>query len=220
MENRSTFINQAARTLLVEDLGLLEYEEAHLYQLQCVEKADDRLLFVEHPEVYTFGRKFKENPPNHLNSIIVERGGEATFHNPGQIVFYPILHLRSEERDLHLILRKLEEVVITTLAHFTVEACRKEGATGVWVDRGEKKIASIGIAVKGWVTYHGVALNYNNSLEGYGAIQPCGFSSGVMTRLTDILGDRCPSREQIKERLLQHFTSLFQRNIIERAMIQ
>jgi len=113
----------------------------------------------------------------------VERGGEATWHGPGQVVAYPILHLGEERRDLHRYLRDLEEVVIGVLAEFELEGVRDESATGVWL--GQQKICSVGVGVRHWVTFHGLALNVHTDLSSFEGFQPCGLDSGVMTRLAD-----------------------------------
>ncbi len=208
------------RPVKVEDLELLDYEKAHAYQLLCLQQPEDRVLLVEHPEVYTHGRKSHDEFPSEKNHFLVERGGETTYHNPGQVVLYPILHLQDKERDLHWVLRGLEEITIAMLKDFGIHGERKEGATGVWVERQTRKIASIGIAVKGWVTYHGLAVNVDNDLSGFQAINPCGFSSQVMIRMKDLLGETCPSRFHVKERLLFHFASQFHRTIIPSSLLQ
>jgi lipoate-protein ligase B len=112
--------------------------------------------------------------------IEVERGGQATYHGPGQIVAYPIVKLREDRRDLHAWMRALEQAVIDALAEVGLRAGRREGATGVWID-GERKICSIGVAASRWVTYHGLALNVSTDLSHFAAIAPCGFEAGVMT---------------------------------------
>src|SRR5579859_1567598 len=180
------------------DAGLVEYSTMYETQRELVEArrleriAWDHLIVVEHPDVYTVGRKSKEDDEALMlpNTYAVERGGEATFHNPGQLVAYPILKLKKEEQDLHSYLRKLESTIIDVLHDFNIEGERREGATGVWVLNKEKKIASIGVAVSSWVTYHGIALNVRNDLAGFERIHPCGFSSEVMTSMERELEDR------------------------------
>ena len=174
----------------------------------------DVLVWVEHPEVYTYGRK---NPPAlgvaGVESFFVERGGEATYHNPGQLVAYPILKLGPEEKDLHRYLRDLESVLCETLHDFGISGAPKAGATGVWVRDGEKKIASIGIASRAWVTYHGIALNVSNDLTGFGRISPCGFSPDVMTSMEKELG-QAPSMTAVRDAFLHHFCKRFQRMVV------
>jgi len=208
------------RNLAVLDLGNCPYSEAYARQQSLVNERlsqphiSDVLVWVEHPEVYTYGRK---NPPaqgvDGVASFFVERGGEATFHNPGQLVAYPILKLEPEERDLHRYLRGLESVLCDTLQDFGLAAAAKAGATGVWVRNGEKKIASIGIASRAWVTYHGIALNVANDLKGFSRISPCGFSSDVMTSMEKELGT-APPMNAVRDSFLHHFCKLFQRMVV------
>ncbi|MCB0416019.1 MAG: lipoyl(octanoyl) transferase LipB [Bdellovibrionaceae bacterium] len=201
------------RPLVIRDLGLVAYDLAYEQQKQLVEakRADgnlaDYLLLLEHPEVYTYGRKSKaEEIPQ--DGIEIERGGQVTFHNPGQLVGYPILRLEPGRRDLHRYLRWLEDRLIVTLARFGIVAGRRDGATGVWVNDGQQKIASIGVAVSGWVTYHGFALNVCNELKGFAKIHPCGFDSRVMTSMLELLGAAdCPSMESVKAEILREFAA-------------
>ncbi len=201
--------------LEIRDLGLMAYEEAYALQKELVaqKRSDaslpDYLLLLEHPPVYTSGRKSQLDPS--VEKVAVERGGEDTFHNPGQLVAYPILSLNEAERDIHKFLRKLEDVVILTLADFGVAAERRVGATGVWIRGETKKIASLGVAVSGWVTYHGLALNVSNDLKGFTRINPCGFEASVMTSLTERLGDQCPSLSEVKRALENRFLIEFSR---------
>jgi lipoyl(octanoyl) transferase len=208
------------RGMLLEEWGTLPYEEAYQKQLELVNRCKrseslDRLVFVEHPDVYTFGRRSTAPEVNTAFPMVaVERGGQVTFHNPGQLVAYPILKLQEKERDLHKYLRKLEQVLIDVLADFGLPSERRPGATGVWIVGKEKKIASIGVAVSSWVTYHGTALNVKNDLSGFAKISPCGFASEVMTSMAVELKDHCPSLTEVKETYLRHFTRLFSRTLI------
>jgi lipoate-protein ligase B len=214
-----TAFSEVPLLLSVRDLGVADYETVYRQQRDWVERkkrrelAEDVLVLVEHPEVYTYGRKSKQPLlPAGIPSFSVERGGEVTYHNPGQLVAYPILELPPHERDLHRYLRKLEEVLIGTLRDFGLSAERRPGATGVWLADREKKIASIGVAVSSWVTYHGVALNVNNELSGFCRVSPCGFSGEVMTSLAAELGTAsCPSMGQVKAAFLRNFESCFER---------
>ncbi len=143
---------------------------------------------VEHPEVITLGRR-RESRANVVEArfpiVEVERGGDVTYHGPGQLVGYPILALAGEERDLHRFLRAIEQALIDLCATLGVAAGRRDGATGVWL--GEKKVASIGIAVRRWVTLHGFAINISTDLSHFSAIRPCGFAAEVMTSLSESL---------------------------------
>lgn len=204
--------------LEVIDLHLADYKAVYHKQLALVEdrktgKLDhDALILVEHPEVYTFGRKNKNPIPGLIKEISfeIERGGEGTYHNPGQLVAYPIIKLEAREQDLHLHLRRLEETVIQTLKHFSIEGERREKATGVWIKGKEKKIASVGVAVRSWVTYHGAALNVCNDLSGFSKINPCGFQASVMTSLEEELSVKLSSRMlDVKDILVRQFTAAF-----------
>ncbi|CAA6657737.1 unnamed protein product [Spirodela intermedia] len=155
----------------------------------------DALIALQHPPVYTLGTgsleeylKFDaEDAP--FEVFRTERGGEVTFHGPGQLVMYPILNLRRHKMDLHWYLRSLEEVIIRALsAAFSVEACRLDGLTGVWV--GDQKIAAIGIRVSRWLTYHGLALNVSTDLAPFADIVPCGIRDRDVGSLHRLLGPR------------------------------
>ncbi len=201
--------------LEIRDLGLMPYEQA--YDLQKAKVAQKRskpslpdlLFLVEHPDVYTSGRKSRTETT--IPTVAIERGGEDTFHNPGQLVAYPILSLGENERDLHKYLRSLEQVLIGTLADFAVAGERRPGATGVWIRGENKKIASLGVAVSGWVTYHGMALNVANDLRGFARINPCGFESTVMTSMAERLGPLCPPLCDVKRALENRFLIEFSR---------
>lgn len=204
------------------DIGLSDYDAVYSLQLDLVAKKrkaktpHDYLIMVEHPDVYTYGRKSKVKAPMDFSNVFfVERGGEVTYHNPGQLVCYPVLFLKESERDLHLHLRRLEWTIIDVLLDFGIEAERRDGATGVWLIGEEKKIASIGVAVSGWVTYHGCALNIDNELSGFQRINPCGFSSKVMTSMREQLGEACPSVSEVKSAFLEHFAENFRRWLIQ-----
>lgn len=178
------------------DLGRTGYREAHVRQLAMVAERQrgerrDALVLVEHPHVITVGRT-RGALANILRAgevevVEVERGGDVTYHGPGQIVVYPILLLEEGERDLHRFLRNLEEGMIRTLARWGIAADREPGKTGVWI-QGQRKIASIGIACRKWVTFHGLALNVTTDLSYFARIQPCGFDAAVMTSMARELG--------------------------------
>ena len=181
--------------LEVVDLGRCDYRAAWARQLALVDERKagagvDRVLVVEHPHVFTLGRAQKAVAnvlaPGEVEVIEIERGGDVTYHGPGQLVAYPIVLLGDGERDLHRFLRNLEEAVIRTCATVGLATDRQPGATGVWTtDRAgaRKKLCSIGIACRRWVTFHGLALNVATDLAYFQRINPCGFASSVMTSL-------------------------------------
>ncbi len=173
-------------------VGRVEYGAAWALQKEILQAriagtAPDTLLLCEHPDVITLGRRLGSVAnvlaPGDIPIFEVERGGDVTYHGPGQLVGYPILRLDGPRRDLHRYLRDLEEVLIAVAARLGVPSGRAEGKTGTWVD-GRRKLASIGVAVRKWVTLHGFALNVSTDLEKFRAINPCGFAAGVMTSLS------------------------------------
>jgi lipoate-protein ligase B len=179
-----------ALLLDVKRLGPCPFEEAHRVQQEVLEQrvagnARDTLILCEHEPIVTIGRKTPADqlPTTDVPTFEVERGGEATYHGPGQAVAYPIFALPEERRDLHRYLRDLEQVVIGVLGEFDIEGRRVDGLTGVWV--GEQKIASIGVAVRRWVTWHGLAINVHTDLEAFQSFSPCGLDPTVMTRMAD-----------------------------------
>ncbi len=179
----------------VLDLGVASYREVWARQLELVEARQsgavpDTLLIVEHPHVFTLGRRRESAQnvltPGDVEVIEIERGGDVTYHGPGQLVAYPIVMLQDDERDLHAFLRNLEEAVIVTCVHAGVTADREPGKTGVWttdVSGARKKLCSMGIACRRWVTFHGLALNVATDLSYFARINPCGFEASVMTSL-------------------------------------
>lgn len=208
-------------SLEVRRLGRTQYEAAHALQQELVlarveGRIGDQLLLTEHDPVVTLGRK---SPIGDASGVAVpviqvERGGEATFHGPGQIVGYPIVLLSEEHRDMHRWLRDLEEVVIRSIGDFGVEGRRVDGLTGVWI--GDRKVCSLGVAVRRWVTWHGFALNVHTDLASFSTFQPCGLAPKVMTRLADHV-DGVVEMEAVEMRLLMRFAELFgYREVIER----
>ena len=196
------------------DLGLVEYGRALALQEACVEQrrrgdGQDTLLLLEHPPVYTLGRgadaRFVLNP-GQVPVQRVSRGGQVTFHGPGQLVGYPILALFGRRRDVHAYIRRLEDVVIQTLASYGLPARRREGLTGVWC--GEDKIASIGVGIRRWVTFHGFALNVDPDLSYFDRIVPCGLADVRMTSMARALG-RPISVQAVKSRLVETFAATF-----------
>ncbi len=224
----------AARAGLdVRDLGRMPYRLCWALQKELVEarlagRARDTLLLVEHDPVVTLGRgmrgaflaggvrvmregesEFVELPGGGRAEVIeVERGGQATYHGPGQLVAYPIVKLAEGRRDLHAWMRALEQAVIDVLGPLGLRAGRRQGATGVWID-GERKICSIGVAASRWVTYHGLALNVSTDLSHFAAIAPCGFEAGVMTSVERERGAAGGTelRESLSARLIAHLSA-------------
>jgi len=178
----------------------------------------DALLLVEHPHVITVGRT-RGALANILRAgdvevVEVERGGDVTYHGPGQIVAYPIVQLEEGERDLHRFLRNLEEGMIRTLAGWSIAADREPGKTGVWI-AGQRKIASIGIACRKWVTFHGLALNVTTDLAYFARIQPCGFDAAVMTSMAQELGHEVALAE-VKRALVAELGTALSREFLSR----
>lgn len=189
------------RTLAVRCRGRVEYARALALQAELVERrrreeVPDTLLLLEHPHVITLGSSAhnrhvllseSELAARGIGLFEAGRGGDVTYHGPGQLVAYPILDLKPDRKDLHLYLRSLEEVLLKVLGAFAITGRRDDSATGVWV--GEAKVAAIGIRVSsGWITSHGVALNVNTDLSYFDAIVPCGLSGRPVTSLSRILG--------------------------------
>lgn len=186
----------------IVDLGTEAFRETWARQLQLVEQRQrgeigDTLLLVEHPHVFTLGRRREAEAnvlmPGDVEVIGIERGGDVTYHGPGQIVAYPIVLLGDGERDLHRYLRNLEEAAIATCGRFGIAADREAGKTGAWTTTAgglRRKLCSIGIACRKWVTFHGLALNVTSDLAYFRRINPCGFESSVMTSMDEQLGGR------------------------------
>jgi lipoate-protein ligase B len=165
----------------------------------------DTLILVEHPHVITKGRSaHTENLLSVGDTPLyeIERGGDVTYHGPGQLVGYPIFQLREGERDLHVYLRNLEEVLIRALARFGLSSGRKPSWTGVWTADAARKLASIGVAVKRWVTLHGFALNVSTDLGRFAAINPCGLDAAVMGSMASELGrpiEMAPVKDAVRD---------------------
>ena len=201
--------------------GLIDYKKAlklqeSVFQYKKEGKLqEDVVILLQHPPTITIGRKgslkeilvgIRELKQKGVFFYEIGRGGKVTYHGPGQLVGYPILDLRSYGRDLHLYLRGLEEVIIKTLDEFGIKAHRKEGLTGVWIKN--KKVASIGIQVKSWISMHGFALNVNCDLTYFNLIQPCGMESEVMTSITKILNKNIDIKE-VEEKLIPNLAKVF-----------
>ena len=207
--------------LRVLDLGLREFGEVWKQQLELLgarqrDEIDDTLVLVEHPHVITLGRGAKrENLLHPADTPVfeIERGGDITYHGPGQLVGYPIFKLRDAERDLHLYMRRLEETIIRTLAALGLPAGRRAGWTGVWtVPEPQQKLASIGVAVKKWVTMHGFALNVATDLARFTAINPCGLDAAVMTSASACLG-RAVTLDECKPLVIEAAAEVFERRL-------
>jgi lipoate-protein ligase B len=202
------------RRLDVAMPGLVEYEAARGWQEALVDRrlagGADTLLLLEHPPVYTLGRGADARHLGNAASdgvpvVRVERGGQVTYHGPGQLVGYPIIGLREFRLDVRWYLGKLEEALIGALADLDIEADRRPGLTGVWV--GARKIASIGIALRRWVAWHGFALNVGEDLTGFGSITPCGIM-GV--EMTSVAREGGPAETRVvMARVLARFVATF-----------
>jgi lipoyl(octanoyl) transferase len=180
----------ARNTLGVARLGTIDYAAALALQERMLaarqqDRIADVLLLLEHPHVYTLGRGASEafllNRPAEVPLYRVSRGGEVTYHGPGQLVGYPIIKLEGAARDVHAYLRRLEDTMIGALGEVRIDAGRRERLTGVWI--GERKIASIGVGLRRWVTMHGFALNVTTDLGYFERIVPCGIDGCVMTSI-------------------------------------
>ncbi len=222
--------------IIVKDLGNIDYQEAWDYQEQLLKdnvqrkaQAPDQwpkpttnyLLFCEHPPVYTLGKSgHMENlllsqdelAQQGIGFVSTNRGGDITFHGPGQIVGYPILDLENFFTDIGKYLRCLEEVVILTLAEYGVTGDRSPGETGVWLDPQDKtkarKICAMGVRCSRWVTMHGFALNVNTPMNYFNNIIPCGIADKKVTSLNQETGRDIPM-EEVKEKLKKHFAAVF-----------
>lgn len=197
--------------LIIEKLGQMTYEDALALQLKTLmdrasgELTDDVLLLLQHNAVFTLGRgASKSSLPSHSNTPVVEseRGGDITWHGPGQLVGYWIRKLEGNERDLHRHLRLIEERIIDALSVFDLTGTQVQGLTGVWVN--DKKIASIGVAVRRWVTYHGFSLNINVDRTIYDSFRPCGLDGARMTDLSDLTG-RVVTFESVRDAVADSF---------------
>jgi lipoyl(octanoyl) transferase len=212
----------AERELWTVPLGRVAYEEALELQRHIARDRisgalpQDVLLLVEHPPVVTLGRASREKhliaSPEFLRSkgvelFEVERGGDVTFHGPGQLVGYPIVDLKRHRLDLHWYLRKIEEALINTLADYDIVAERNPSFTGVWTNG--RKIASIGVHARDWVTWHGFALNVTTDLSYFDLMVPCGIDGVVMTSIARELGTDDVSMQDVIERTSAKFATAF-----------
>ena len=207
-------------TLEIRWLGRITFEDALKLQDALVaertgpQPQQDLLLLLEHEPVYTIGRTPDQSSlrdPSHLPHPVVQinRGGQATYHGPGQLVGYPILDLTKRGQDLHRYLRELEEALIEALSEYGLNAVRREGLTGVWI--GERKIASIGVGVRHWISMHGFALNVCGDLAPFHQITPCGIAGVEMTNLERETGQPADVRS-VADRVAAVFERRFSRD--------
>jgi lipoyl(octanoyl) transferase len=236
------------KEIIFSDLGLMDYKECwdlqeKLFNGIISQKISNRdlpeheriptknyLLFVEHPHVYTLGKSGNsENLLINENSLSekqatfykINRGGDITYHGPGQLVAYPILDLDNFFTDIHKYLRLLEETIILTLKEYKIEGGRRKGETGVWIDPDKKnarKICAMGVRCSRWVTMHGWGFNVTPDLNYFDHIIPCGINDKDVTSLTRELGKPVALKE-IKEKLLQNFTSVFEAQVLKEIPI-
>jgi len=219
--------NQKQNRIQLLDLGLMKYQNAwnlqkHLFQEVTEKRNTNYLLLTEHPPVITLGKSSHENnivtnqdilESKNIEVIEIDRGGDVTFHGPGQIVGYPIFNLENLKKDVHWYLRSIEEVIIHTLKHFGVSAGRVEGLTGVWVNN--QKICAIGIKVTRWVTMHGFALNVATNLDNFNHIIPCGISDKAVTSMEKIRNQPF-STDDVKQKICESFKTVFDVDIEKR----
>ena len=230
------------KQIIIEDLGFKDYKDTWDYQETLFKEILDikiknrrenagletpnYFLFVEHPHVYTLGKSGdmsnllldeKQLEEKGATFYKINRGGDITYHGPGQIVGYPILDLDNFFTDIHKYLRFLEEVIILTLKEYGLEATRSEGETGVWLDVGTpfaRKICAMGVRASRWVTMHGFALNVNANLGYFDNIIPCGIRGKAVTSLNVELGVKEVDEAEVKEKLLNHFKTLFEAEFV------
>ena len=202
------------------DLGTIDYKDAWdlqkiLFNSRYKKEINDTLLLLEHPHTYSLGKTADRNNliaedkflnQNKISVYDIDRGGDITYHGPGQIVGYPIINLTGWKKDTHKYLRAIEEVIIKTCAEYNIAAGRNQEYTGVWV--GDKKIAAIGIKVSRWITMHGFAFNVNTDLSLFDGIIPCGIKEKSVTSLQNELG-RAIEINEVKTFILEKFTEVF-----------
>ena len=226
------------KTVEIQDLGNKDYKQTWDYQEELFKgivntkimnrredaglETNNYFLFVEHPHVYTLGKSGDMSnllvdeaqlKAKNASFYKVNRGGDITYHGPGQIVGYPILDLDNFFTDIHKYLRFLEEMIILTLGEYGLKAERSKGETGVWLDVGTpfaRKICAMGVRASRWVTMHGFALNVNANLGYFDLMVPCGIRGKAVTSLNVELGKKTIDEFEVKEKLLKHFANLFE----------
>jgi lipoate-protein ligase B len=208
----------ADATLAVADLGVLDYAAALDLQTAMVSarlegRIGDTLLLMEHPHVFTLGRgadeRFVVAKPADVPIYRVSRGGQVTYHGPGQLIGYPIIKLDGRARDVTRYLRNLEQAMLNALREFGLDAGRRAGLTGIWI--GARKIASIGVGIRRWVTYHGFALNVSTDLSYFDSIVPCGIEGCRMTSINESIepGTEPVSVPEFSASMRRHFAEVF-----------
>jgi lipoyl(octanoyl) transferase len=229
------------KKVLFKNLGVKDYKEAWEFQEKIFQEILDLkiknrreelsletpnyLLFVEHPHVYTLGKSGdienllineKQLEAKGATFYKINRGGDITYHGPGQLVGYPILDLENFFTDIHRYLRFLEEVIILTMADYGLKGSRSEGETGVWLDVGTpfaRKICAMGVRASRWVTMHGFALNVNADLGYFDNIVPCGIKGKAVASLNNELGVTRVDENEVKEKVIKYFAQLFEAEI-------
>ena len=196
----------------IVDLGRIDYQTAWDFQKEFHKKVQhgketDTLFLLEHDPVYTLGKNANKNnlleqPASEVKVFNVERGGDITYHGPGQLVGYPILDLHHYQKNISWFMRTLEEILIETLSTFGIKANQRDGLTGVWV--GDEKIAAQGVRISRWVTMHGFSLNVNTDLTYFDSIVPCGITNCAITSMKKIIGDS-QDMDLVKKRIVNAF---------------
>jgi lipoyl(octanoyl) transferase len=208
------------RNITYCDLGLIDYQQAwnlqkEVFELRYKNGISDVLFLLEHPHTYTLGKVADKNhlignenylKENQISVYDIDRGGDITYHGPGQIVGYPIINLSDWEKDTHKYLRALEEVIIWVCKDYSLNAERNSKHTGVWIEN--KKIAAIGIKVSRWITMHGFAFNVNTDLSLFNGIIPCGIVDKDVTSLQKELGKKF-ELDEVKEKIIKNFVEVF-----------
>ena len=204
----------------VRDLGLCAYDEVWNLQKEIqaqriAGESEDTLLLVEHEPVYTLGKNADKNHllqhyPDNVQIFQIERGGDITFHGPGQLVGYPILDLHNYKKSVSWYVRSLEQVIINTLQKYGIKGEQKEDLTGVWIK--DKKIAAFGVRISRWVTMHGFALNVNTDMQYYEGIIPCGILEYGVTSMEKLLNHEVNMKD-VKNTLISSFKNVFMNNI-------
>jgi lipoate-protein ligase B len=214
--------------LIVYHLGIVGYSDAYGLQRDIRRRvidneSEDTLLLLEHPPTITVGKSGKmenilasktELARKGVSLFFVDRGGDVTYHGPGQLVAYPIIDLRKRGEDAHKYVADLEEVVIRTLNDFSIRGSRYATHAGVWVENDE--IAAIGISLSKWVTMHGIALNVNVDLKSFSLINPCGFTDREAASMSSLLSRDIPVKE-VSEKFLSHFSEVFDTDLLQAA---
>ena len=200
----------------IQDLGKLLYKKTWNYQKELLKKRsnneiNDTLILVEHEPVFTLGKNADENHilqncPDNIKTYHIERGGDVTYHGPGQLVGYPIIDLRNYKKSISWYMRSLEQVIIDTLFDYNITANRKKGLTGVWCNN--EKIAALGVRVSRWITMHGFSLNIDPNLNHYKNIIPCGIFEHGVTSMSGVL-NKTVDYEHVKKTIIKKFLYQF-----------